>query len=631
MDDPQPTATANATSDHAALPAIALAAAVALPALLAGCGGAAAPPPPAPDTSPTLSITSISVRGTSDTAGNPLSVNGNAQPAAAGVAFTLNGVVGGTQLPADPGRSATTREYDFAVRQSGASGIDLTVTINPSPALVMPVVGTSVFARARHLLSRTAFAPSWDDLTALLGTDYNTAVDAMVDNAIKPPVQAPPAWIDTHILSWTEFDALPTKAAQDAYQDSKWTRRDEFKGWLMRECAISPNPFAERLTLFWANHFVVNIDDIEEPQLAWRWWRFLRDNCSGNLKAIFHAMARMPAMVVYLNSDTNTKASPNENFARELMELFTLGEGQVYSEADVVQVARAFTGYSVDDFKNWLYKQNVHDLGTGAAPTGITVLGTVLANAVPAVPPPAGALAGDEAIDLILAAGMAGGAPRTARLIVEKLWAEFIGAPPAPPLNGDPPSGAYTAWQARILHYATILYTGDGGADGGTGAAWDLAPLLKAFFKNADFTAAANIGGMIKTPMELICGFHRAFAIPLPVTPDGWQGRAWRSSQEDQNPLCPPNVKGWLGGTTWINAKTLLARYLHLSWSQWEIHGLVPHTALALRDGHVDWLLAKAGDRVFPPAAFPNWMTDPWQQFDQLLRELVLDPAYQMK
>lgn len=591
------------------LPAIALVAAVAAPVVLAGCGGGGGgDQPPPPDTSPTLSITTIEVRGTTDTAGNPITINTNAQPAVGGVTFALNGAVGGTQLPADPGRRATSRSYDFTIRQTGASGRNLTVIINPSPAMVLPVVGTSVFNQARHLLARTGFGPSWDDLTALVGMDYNTAVDAMVDNATKPPVQTPPDWIDTHILSWTEFDALPTQAAKDAYQESKWTRRHAFKGWLMKECAITPNPFTERLTLFWANHFVVNVDDIEEPQLAWRWWKFLRDNCTGNFRTMAHAMARMPAMVMYLNSDTNTKTSPNENFARELMELFTLGEGQVYTEQDVVQVARAFTGYSVDDFKNWIYDQGDHDTGTGAAPTGITVLGTVLTNAVPPNPPPAGTLAGDQAIDLILEAGKVGGIPRTARLVVEKLWLEFIGT--------TPPAG-------RVTYFANILYAG-----GGTGA-WDLAPLLKAFFKSTtatDFTDPANIGIMLKTPMELICGFYRNFGMTLPASE--WEGRAWRSNEEDQNPLCPPNVKGWLGGTTWINAKTLLERYKHLSWSQWEIGSTV---SLALRNGHVDLLLAKPSERVFTAQSIPGWMSNPQDQLSFLLRDLIQDPAYQMK
>ena len=94
---------------------------------------------------------------------------------------------------------------------------------------------------------------------------------------------------------------------------------------------------------------------------------------------------------------------------------------------------------------------------------------------------------------------------------------------------------------------------------------------------------------------------------------------------------CPPLISCWLGGTTWINAKTLLERYLHLSWSQWEIDDPTPRVSLALRTGHVDWLLAKASDRVFLPEPFPGWMSDPWQQFFQLLREIIQDPAYQMK
>lgn len=590
---------APAAAGASPLPAIALVAAIAAPVLLAGCGGGGGGDAgPGADTSPTLSITSIEVRGTTNTVGNPVSVNTNVQPAVGGVAFALNGVVGGTQMPADPGRSATSRDYSFAVSQPGASGINLIVTINPSPAMVLPVVGVPTYNKARHLLSRTAFGASWDDLMALLGMDYNTAVDAMVDNTVKPPVQTSPDWINTHILTWQEFQALGSQAAQDAYQESKWRRRHAFKGWLMKECAITPNPFTERLTMFWANHFVVNVDDIEEPQLAWRWWKFLRDNCTGNFKAMVKAMSKMPAMVIYLNGDTNKVGNPNENFGRELMELFTLGEGQVYGEPDVVEVARAFTGYDLIDAqeKAWVNIPGDHDNGNK------TILG-VTGNAD-----------GDAAIDIILDAGKVGGIPRAARFVVEKLWLEFVGTtPPA----------------ARVTYFANILYTG-----GGTGAPWDLKPLLKAFFKSTtatDFTDPANIGIMLKNPIELVCGFHRSFGITISASE--WEGRAWRTGEEDQNVLCPPNVKGWLGGTTWINAKSLLARYLHLSWSQWEIDDPVPRLSMALKSGHEDLFLAKKSDRVFPadnPANYP-WELGTFNEFFRLLRDLIQDPAYQMK
>ena len=159
MNDPTPPPDA-AAAETSALTAIALAAAVAAPVLLAGCGGAGGGDPgPAPDTSPTLSITSIEVRGTTATPSDPVTINTNAQPAVDGVVFTLNGSTTGTQMLADPGRSATSRSYDFAIRQSGSAGRNLTVIINPSPTMVIPAVGAPTSACSRSARSVCARRP----------------------------------------------------------------------------------------------------------------------------------------------------------------------------------------------------------------------------------------------------------------------------------------------------------------------------------------------------------------------------------------------------------------------------------------------------------------------------------------
>jgi uncharacterized protein (DUF1800 family) len=601
MNDPTaPTSPVSAAGERPALPLAALAAA-AVPVLLAGCGGGGggAAAAEASGDGQMLTITAIEVRGTSDTAGNPVTVNTIAQPEPTGaLRFSLSGGIGALKLPADPGRSAGTQDYDFAVRQSGASGRDVTVTINPAPTAVIGAVTATVFDRARHLAARTGFGASWDDLQALLGLSHDEAVERMVDHAALPPQQSPPGAVGDGTLE-------------------TWVRRRKIKEWWLREIVDTANPFSERLTLFWSNHFVVNVDDTDDPRMAWNWLKFLRDHCVGNFKSFVHAMAMMPAMVVYLNNDTNTKTSPNENFARELMELFTLGEGKVYTEEDVIQVARAFTGYGIDDHKAWLYTQSKHDTGTSASDP-IVVMGITLANLVPTDPPAPGSLAGDEVLDIILEAGKVGGVPRAARFVVEKLWAEFIGAPPAPPAAGDPPSTAYTTWLGRIDYFAGIFY-----ASGGAGA-WELKPLLKAFFKSADFTAAANIGTMLKAPMELIGGFFRS----LDLTPNRWDWKVYDCGGEEQDPLSPPNVRGWLGGTAWINAKTLLERTGHMNGYQWEVGDAIP---LAIREGYEDFMLARKSDRRFAPPAIPSWMTDPRQQLQLLLRALIQDPAYQMK
>src|SRR4029077_19443855 len=119
------------------------------------------------------------------------------------------------------------------------------------------------------------------------------------------------------------------------------------RGWWTQEMLVTPSPLTERMTLFWHNHFVSSQQKVRIARLMYRQNALLREYALGDFGALLHAAAKDPAMVVYLDSVQNRKGTPNENFAREVMELFTLGEGR-YGEQDVKEAARAFTGWSID-------------------------------------------------------------------------------------------------------------------------------------------------------------------------------------------------------------------------------------------------------------------------------------------
>jgi uncharacterized protein (DUF1800 family) len=609
MDDPHVPADAPATTmapDH--LPATAaVLATLAVPVLMSGCGSGGGGDADPGDTSPTLSITAIDVRSESDTANAPVTINGRIQPATSAVAFALDGTPG---LAADPGRRAASSSRSFLVHvDGGTDDHDVTVTFNPTPTAVSGLMG-STFAQARHLAARTGFGASWDDLLALMGVDYATAVDTIVASMRSEGVQAPPEWINATILTWSEFSSM-TQAAQDAYNDAKWPRRQALKEWWLREIVTTPSPFTERMVEFWGNHFVVNIDDVEEPQIAWSWLTLLRTHASGNFRAFVHAMALHPAMLIYLDNAGNTKVRPpgalssapanlpsNENFGRELLELFTLGEGRVYTEEDVIQVARAFTGHNLSDRKAYLWKPGSHDTSTD-----MVILGS-----------PAGQYDGPQAIDLILEKkeNAADTVPRAASFVVEKLWAEFI---------GTTPSVAQVKALAEILCPPGSVNPADPAA---ASARWNLKPLYRALLEHSAFIAGASDPAlkMLKMPLELIGGFYRS----LRLTPDGghWDWKVYDSGSEDQDPLAPPNVKGWLGGSNWINAKTLLDRFLHMTKYGWEVQDV--ELPANLEQGHE--LLLLATTRIFPAAVPPSWDTNP---FSTKLRTLIKDPAYQIK
>lgn len=579
--DPVPAPSAPSNTD-----VVVVAAAIAAPLLLAGCGSGGGDPPPTVDTTPTLTFTSLDLRVSSDTPAAAITINGRTQAAAPSttpLAFPLNGA----PLSSDPGKKAAPRSYDLLAHVAdGDTDKKYTVTINPSASTLITAIGSARFNEAKHLAARTGFGASLDDLLVLSGMSHSEAVDFIVDNMQSEATQAP--------LSWYLSDI----------NENEWEYRRQMKEWWLREIVTCANPFTERMVAFWGNHFVVNVDDIEEPSVAWAWQAFLRQHAGGNLRTFAHDMCLHPAMLIYLDNRSNVKAAPpgspngtpktlpsNENFGRELLELFLLGEGKVYVEADVIQVARAFTGHNLDSFKKYLFRADKHDTSTD-----MVILGHSGAQY--------GGNPGNvyDIIDLILEARVnPGDPPRTAQLIVEKLWAEFIGTTP-------------TSGQVNDL--ANVLY-------GTPGNRWELKPLYKALFKHSEFLVNTPARKMLKTPIELICGFYRS----LGLTPKDshWDWKVYDAGGEDQDPLAPPNVKGWLGGMTWINAKTLLERFGHMTNYGWELKdSLLP---ISLKEGYEDVLLNTP--RVTDVIPVPFWETT--NPLSWMIRDLIKDPAYNVK
>ncbi|MEO7952618.1 MAG: DUF1800 domain-containing protein, partial [Polaromonas sp.] len=246
-------------------------------------------------------------------------------------------------------------------------------------------------------------------------------------------------------------------------------------------------------------------------QAMWRQHLLLRAGALGNFSTLLHGVAKDPAMLVYLDGANSRKEAPNENFAREVMELFTLGEatqGGQYAEQDIREAARAFTGWSVEraDF-SYRYRPVFHDAGDK------TLLGRH------------GNLDGDAALDILLEQ------PAAARFIVGKLWKEFV---------SPVPDKAEVDRIAR--HFRASGY--------------DIGAALSDLLLSDAFWAESNRGSLIKSPVDLVVGTLRQFDFSFTdATPF-----ALKSAQLGQNLLVPPNVKGWPGQNDWINASTLLER-----------------------------------------------------------------------
>ncbi|GAB4376938.1 MAG: DUF1800 domain-containing protein [Kiloniellaceae bacterium] len=357
---------------------------------------------------------------------------------------------------------------------------------------------------ARHLLARTGFGATPAEIEALLPMTRAAAVAAILTDSGTRAVTAPPAWD----ADWQPAErAGMSEAERLARRDTLREQGRSLKAWWLTEMRVTPSPLTEVMTLFWHNHFTSSLAKVQTPALLYRQNVLLRRHALGNFATLLHAIARDPAMLIYLDNARSRKDAPNENFARELMELFTLGEGR-YTERDLQEAARAFTGWSLDpDSGGFRFRPAWHDGGEKE------IFGQ------------RGAFDGDAVIDLLLAR------PETAETIVAKLWRAFISETPDP---------------AEVQRLAALFRSPN----------YEMKPLLAALFTSTAFWAPENRGRLVKSPVDLVVGSLRLFE--LPVSDD--RDIAWLTRRLGQDLFDPPDVKGWPGGTAWITGASLLDR-----------------------------------------------------------------------
>jgi len=359
---------------------------------------------------------------------------------------------------------------------------------------------------ARYLLTRTGYSPDARELAPFVGLTRAQAVDRLLDEARRTAVTPPPAWAADPPLY-----GVPVKNMTDDQRRELNQRRDRMAAslaaWWAQEMASTPSPLTERMTMFWHNHFVSSDDKVREPVVLYRQNVLLRANALGNFGVLLHEVSKDPAMLIYLDGAGSRKGRPNENFAREVMELFTLGEGH-YTEQDVREAARAYTGWSIDrPTMSYVWRANVHDTGTK----------TVLSQT--------GDFDGDQVLDILLAR------PETATFVTGKLWREFV-SPTPDPSQVQRVAGAFreSGYDIRVALRALLL----------TPAFWD----------------ARTRGTLVKSPSEFVTDTVREFDIGY----DDPQMLAQQMRVLGQDLFRPPNVKGWPGGDAWIDSTTLLAR-----------------------------------------------------------------------
>jgi uncharacterized protein (DUF1800 family) len=498
---------------------------------------------------------------------------------------------------------AASRSRAALMRYIGTMAV---VVVMMAPAAARAAVPMG-FDEARHLLNRTSFAANVDDINSFAKLTRAQAVDQLLAWTASNKVAIPaPAWIN-------DFQS-PRRLRGMGEAERKLAQREqvekgaELRGWWMTEMLTTPSPLTEKMVLFWHNHFVSSLQKVRSPVLMYRQQQLLRKHALGYFGDLLHDVSKDPAMVIYLDNASNRKGQPNENFAREVMELFTLGEGN-YSEQDIKEAARAFTGWSIDpDTGEFMWRPLIHDDGVK------TVLGR------------SGNFDGDAVLDILLAQ------PSTAEFIVAKLWREFVSAAP------DAVEVKRIARMFRDNRY-------------------NIKVALRAILTSDAFYAPQNRAALIKSPVELIVGTLRQFrfetgeVIPFVLA----------SRQLGQDLFAPPNVKGWPGGEAWINSATLLQRKQLLERLFRAQEMRQPLMAMsraagdnvkgigkladgkerlvrAMMDIHFDgdkWLSQyRPGDPQLAKvvlAAEPVNSPATGVQGTDFLRQLVLDPVYQLK
>ena len=361
---------------------------------------------------------------------------------------------------------------------------------------------------------------------------------AQIDALMTQPTWA--AVVD-RVLDTTANPADTIPAAVDDPDEQYYRPWVVSVHYWMNRMATTPTPIVEKMTLFWHGHLTSSIDDAL-PRLMHRQIKTWRANALGDVHTLYQAMAVDPAMLIYLNNASNVAREPNENFARELMELFTLGNAQ-FTEAEVIDMARAWTGYNLaDDQEHHQYWPDDHD-------NGLKTLFGITKN-----------WDGPAAITEILTGVRQA---QFARFLTTKIWSFFAYPNPASPLVDDL-AAAFIAGGLNIKS------------------------LLRVMFLRPEFREATTRTALVRTPIEWVVATMRATGFDAETLhPEWWIERL------GQVMYGPPNVSGWRQNGAWISSSAQWAKGSYAGWVRWKANDA------GLFAGAGDLVAAAAAQAVF--------------------------------
>ena len=361
----------------------------------------------------------------------------------------------------------------------------------------------------QHLLWRAGFGPMAENAADLDKITPKELWALLVKTAAKKPQKIDVAqnlfdglYKGIQDIAKMEKPAL-TKDQKKQIRDQS---RDDLKNlnilWL-EEMIESEAQLREKLSLFWHGHFACRvINSYFQQELL----QIIRENALGNFKDLLKAVSKSASMLSFLNNQQNKKKKPNENFAREVMELFTMGRGN-YTETDVKEAARAFTGWGFNLKGEFEFRKMVHDDDSK------TVLGKT------------GNFDGDDVLNILLEQ------KQTAKFITKKIYKYFV---------NDKVDDAKVEWLSGRFYQN----------------GYDIKKLMEDIFTADWFYEEKNIGTKIKSPVELLAGIRRF----LPMKMENDQAQIVFQKTLGQILFYPPNVAGWPGGKNWIDSSSLMLR-----------------------------------------------------------------------
>lgn len=450
------------------------------------------------------------------------------------------------------------RRKNYSIRHYGSNE---TARIGPVTSGLTPYSGAWTTWEATYLLRRTQFGFKYADVTTFVNQGLTAAVDTLLNftnTTPSPPINYyQPTFADENSLPYGSDWTTNVFTSNSIGATSNTNRTKALSAWNLSLALNQELNIREKMSLFWYHFIPIDFTTVRQSQntycstnssrICYDYIKFFRDNCMGNFKELIRNIATQPAMMYYLNNQANTKTAPDENFAREVMELFTLGKDPLsqYTQDDVVQAAKILTGWRVLNLNAYptitTYVDSLHDKNTK---TFSSFFNTTSINGT-------GANELDAFIDMIFSKSVV-----VSEYICRRLYRFFVY------YDIDP----YI--EANVIQPLAQIFVANN---------WNILPVLDTLFKSQHFYDMANRGAYIKSPFDLVIGTLRTFNVNSTVSDNtnyNAQYNMWINMSDsfllpmEQVMGAVPNVSGWNAfyqnpsfHEYWINSTTTQKRF----------------------------------------------------------------------